>query len=512
MAMRTQVSALAPWYPRSFVGLLVAGFLLVALPLAGGLLYSAWSAQQLAEHSRNAVFDAAQASRSSRSLVNRVGSLERLAHQLAVVREPEVVADFDRVHHSFVEVAGDLSRMPLDSEQLSALQRTVTKEKALYERLMQPQAAQSAPRGVQAMRRDPAGLEVRSIATQAGELAEAAYEVMTISYLVADREVEKLRSRAEAVQRQSIVLVLIALAAALAIAFTLARMIARPIAALDSAIHQLGSADFSQPIVVNGPRDLRQLGDRLDWLRRRLTELEAQKNRFLRHLSHELKTPLTALREGAELLNDEVAGPLAPGQHQVVSIMRENSVKLQKLIQDLLDYQRALHAAAALELKRVRLDSVVREAVEAHRLAALTKGQRLTLELAPLSLEVDAEKLHSIVDNLVGNAVKFTPPGGTISVLERETPGGAAIEVIDSGPGVPAEERHSVFDLFYRGRAKAGGRIEGSGLGLAIAREFVEAHGGRITIVSGTRGGHFRVTLPKQRPAATLNEVESEAA
>src|SRR5688500_14302240 len=107
--MRTPASALAPWYPRSFVGLLVAGFLLVALPLAGGLLYSAWSAQQLAEHSRNAVFDAAQASRASRSLVNRVGSLERLAHQLAVVREPEVVADFDRVHHSFVEVAGDLS-------------------------------------------------------------------------------------------------------------------------------------------------------------------------------------------------------------------------------------------------------------------------------------------------------------------------------------------------------------------------------------------------------------------
>ena len=86
----------------------------------------------------------------------------------------------------------------------------------------------------------------------------------------------------------------------------------QPIAELDSAIRQLGGADFERPIRVSGPADLQHLGERLDWLRRRLTELEAQKNRFLRHLSHDLKTPLAALREGTELLNDQVAGPLAP--------------------------------------------------------------------------------------------------------------------------------------------------------------------------------------------------------
>ncbi|MGH8746972.1 MAG: sensor histidine kinase, partial [Burkholderiales bacterium] len=250
------------------------------------------------------------------------------------------------------------------------------------------------------------------------------------------------------------------------------------------------------PIRVRGPEDLQYLGEQLDWLRRRLTELEAQKNRFLRNVSHELKTPLTALREGAELLNDQVAGPLAPPQQQVVAIMRDNSLKLQRLIEGLLDYQHALHAAASLDLQPVELDAVVRDAARAHQLAARAKRQRVALDLKPVVVRADREKLRSIVDNLLGNAVKFTPQGGSISVVAREEGGMATLEVIDSGPGVPIEERESVFDSFFRGRAKASGRVEGSGLGLAIVREFVEAHGGRIAVVEGGRGGHFRVTLP----------------
>src|SRR6195256_2648875 len=322
-------------YPRSFLGLLLTGFTMVTLPLVGALAYSAWNT-------------------------------ERLARQLAGVEDLALAADYARVHLGFRQIADELLLLPLDEQQLAALKKTVGQEQQLYELL-----------GTQPRRRqDP-----RRISRIAAELAENAYEVLAISYLVADREVVRLRSNAEAVQRRLILLVIFSPAAALTIALALTRYISRPIAALDASIRQLGGADFSREITVRGPEDLQSLGERLDWLRRRLAELEAEKNRFLRPLSHELKTPLTALREGAELLNDQVAGPLAPPQRQVVSIMRDNSVKLQRLIEDLLDYQRALHAAASLVPRPFQLDALIAEAARGHELAMRAKGQRLVLDL-----------------------------------------------------------------------------------------------------------------------------------
>src|SRR3954468_18075944 len=470
-------------YPRSFLGLLLAGFTLVALPLVGALAYSAWNTERLTEQSRNAVYSASQAARASRSLVNRIGSIERLAQQMAVVNDTDLAADYVRVHRSFKQVADELMLLPLEEQQLVALKKTVEQEQGLYDNL----STQPWRKG------DP-----RRVGRLTAELAENAQAVLAISYLVADREVLRLRHNAETVQRQLILLVIFSTAVVLTISLALTRYISRPIAELDAAIRQLGGADFARRITVRGPEDLQSLGERLDWLRRRLAELEAEKNRFLRHLSHELKTPLTALREGAELLNDQIGGPLAPPQRQVVSIMRDNSVKLQRLIEDLLDYQRALHAAASLVPRPVSLDAFVREVAVGHELAMRAKGQQLVLKAEKVTVEADPEKLRSIIDNLLGNAVKFTPQGGSITVLAAANGGEAVIDVIDSGPGVPVEERESIFDSFFRGRAKANARVEGTGLGLAIAREFTEAHGGRISVVSDATGGHFRVKLPRK--------------
>ncbi|HEU4922679.1 MAG TPA: HAMP domain-containing sensor histidine kinase, partial [Burkholderiales bacterium] len=383
------------FYPRSFLALLLGGFTLVILPLVGALAYSAWNTERLASKSRTAVFNASQAARASRSLVDRIAAIERVAQQIALLDDPALEIDYARVHRSFKQLAAEIAQLPLDEAQAHALNVTVEREQGLYDLLT------ASPR-----RR----LESQAVGRRVDALIDNARDVLAINNRVVDREVERLRVSAENVQRNIILLLIFSTAVALAIALALTRYIARPIAEIDGAIRQLGGADFSQPIAVRGPEDLRYLGRRLDWLRRRLEEFETQKNRFLRHVSHELKTPLTALREGAELLNDQVAGPLAPPQRQVVGIMRDNSVKLQRLIEELLDYQRALHAAASLEVKLLSLNTLVQEAVRAHELAAQAKGLRLTIEVQKATLEADPQKLRSIVDNLISNAVKFTPP------------------------------------------------------------------------------------------------------
>lgn len=474
-------------FPRSFLKLLVAGFLLVALPLAMALMFSALNTERLAQQAQNAVFNAAQAARASRSLVNRISSIERIAHQYIVLADPELIADYARVRKSFRVVSIELSRLPLDADQVAALNRTIDQEQKLHDLLVAPAGGK---------------LDAKLVRSSAGDLAESAYEVLAISYVIADREVERLRTSAELVRERMSLLLIVTLALAMAIALILTRIIARPIRELDAAIRQLGSADFTRPIRVTGPDDLQYLGERLDWLRRRLTELEAQKNRFLRHISHELKTPLTALREGAELLHDEVGGPLAPQQKKVVAILRENSVKLQRMIEDLLDYQRALHAAATLERQPVRLEILLREVADAHSLEAQAKRQTVELIVPPASIEADGEKLRTVFDNLVGNALKFTPEGGRISIALTEDAESVSVAVSDTGPGVPADERRSIFDTFFRGRAQGQGRVEGSGLGLAIAREFVQAHGGTIGVASDSSGSRFSVVLPRHAGGA----------
>src|SRR6185436_18929561 len=128
-------------YPRSFLGLLVAAFLLVALPLMGTLLYSAWHTQRLTEQSRSAVSGAAETARASRSMVNRIGSIERLALQLAALQDPQLRTDFTRAHASFKQIAGELAALPLDERQRAAFGRTMEREQALLDLI------QSPPRG-----------------------------------------------------------------------------------------------------------------------------------------------------------------------------------------------------------------------------------------------------------------------------------------------------------------------------------------------------------------------------
>jgi two-component system sensor histidine kinase GlrK len=304
-------------------------------------------------------------------------------------------------HRSFRQLADEIGQLPLDGSQLGALNRAVGYEQALYDLLT------GMPR---------ARIEPAEITERVDQLIDAAREVLAINNLIVDREVEHLRASADEVQRGLILLLLFSTAVALTIALALTRYISRPIAAIDNAIRQLGAADFSRPIVVRGPEDLRYLGRRLDWLRRRLEEFETQKK--------PLPAPRVARAEDAahraarrrRAAERPGGGTPRPAQKQVVSIVRDNSVKLQRLIEELLDYQRALHAAASLEVMPVVLDSLVAEAARAHELAARSKNLRLEVDAEAAMLEADPEKLRSIIDNLVSNAVKFTPPGGRITV------------------------------------------------------------------------------------------------
>ena len=170
-------------------------------------------------------------------------------------------------------------------------------------------------------------------------------------------------------------------------------------------------------------------------MRQRLADLEEQKNRFLRHMSHELKTPLTALREGAELLSDEVVGKLAPEQREIAEILRHNSIELQKLIEDLLNYGASQFHKPALDITPVDLKRVTHRVLDDHKLALRAKDLKLDVKVQDLKLSADFEKLRVMLDNLVSNAIKFSPAGATISVDGAVAVGRSRDGRGGSGPG-----------------------------------------------------------------------------
>jgi len=470
------------YYPRSFLALLLLAFLLVAAPLVIAFYNAAVYVEQLAGQSQTAVSQAAKASRGSRLLVEQTTALERVVRQYLILDDEELLNDYARIRANFKANTSELSLQPLDEIQLNELNHTIDTEQSLYEQLT----------------RKPVTREDKtSLVGGYMVLSDLARNVLNTSNALIDREVESMRQTGERAQGTLWLQLAATLPLGVLLAIGVTVFIARPIRQIDQAIRRLGAGEFEGDIRVVGPADLKYLGDRLDWLRQRLIELEQQKRLFLRHVSHELKTPLTALREGSELLVEGTAGPLSEGQREIVEILRQKSWQLQRLIEDLLNYHRAQESVGRLDLGAVRFDRVVEEALEDHRLAIQARRIRADLHLDPVALQADEEKLRAVAANLVSNAVKYSPDEGMISLTLRQQGGDVVFDIGDAGPGIPAEDRERVFDWFYQGGDAHRGRVRGSGLGLAIAREFVLAHGGRIEVLQEPGpGAHFRVTLP----------------
>ena len=473
------------YYPRSFLKLILAGFSLAVLPLIFALINNAYSIHQLATHSQRAVYQAVQTTQSTRFLIEQITSMERSIRQFAIIGDPSLLQGYALAHERFIATVRKMSVLPLDSKQKQAVMALRDREFSLFERI----GRSGAKPGI-----------VNPAATELAELAETARVLDEQGNSLVDREVDTMQKMAGEIQKFIFwqLLALVPIALLLVVGATM--LISKPIAQLESAIQKLGEGRFDVRVAVTGPADLESLGHQLDWLRLRLLDLEEQKSRFLRHVSHELKTPLTALREGVELLSDEVTGKMTAGQFEIARILRQNTLKLQKLIEDLLSYHSAQFHTSALSFSQVNLKGLATSVAQQHSLAMRAKNLSLNLAASEFSIEADENKIEAVVDNLLSNAIKFSPAGGTIRVQLRRRGSDVVIDVMDEGPGILPEDRSRVFEPFYQGGSEYTGPVKGTGLGLAIVREYVNAHHGSVEIiVDGNPGAHLRVILPTRQ-------------
>jgi two-component system, NtrC family, sensor histidine kinase GlrK len=483
---------------------MLVGLVLIAVPLLIAILTAILQIRDLADSGQKIVVQGVTAARASQALFNQVASLERTARLYEVLNDPKLIESYRTQDEHLSLTRAQLQR------------QATSDERQTLEELGQLQESTRAM-----VTTTPAGAGAAAAEDLSGRFTQLSALVERIaqeSNAQVDTEAAALQQRTLDARKRLLWQAALLVPLAVIAVFVLTIGVGRPLRQLDRAISELGEGTFTNPIAVAGPHDLERLGGQLEWLRLRLLELAHERNRFLRHMSHELKTPLANIREGTELLMDGAVGELDSNQREVAAILRENGIKLQRMIENLLSFSAWQTSSVGLEATEFRLRPLVKQVLENQQLTLLSQRVRLDVHVEDVTLLADRGKIRLILENLVSNAVKYSPKGGTIHLQARAAGQDLILDVADSGPGIPAEDRGHIFDAFYTGRAAKSTAVKGTGIGLSVVLEFVSAHGGTVQIVDGQfPGAHFRITMPIRatsgdRPVSALQKEQAHAA
>jgi two-component system sensor histidine kinase GlrK len=466
---------------------MVAGFLLIALLLGWATVRSWLLVEDFVDKSQQATRSALQVNQAVQDLAERSVSLERNSRQFIVLKDPAILVRVDR------EIAASLVS-------LDRLEAVIGDN---YDALgaLAADWRQSATALATELRNSP-GVSHTTPATLA-QLADISRDLDRLGRRWINEQPGIIETQLVEKRQQLGAFVAAAVGGALFVALAMSWWLSRPLRAIERTIERLGQSRFDEPVPVRGPADLREVGRRLDWLRTRLGALESERERSLRHVSHELKTPLTALREGIALLQEEVVGALDSAQAEVVDILQHNVMTLQRHIESLLRLNAISFEARRLNHRPLAIDKL---------LADVVRGRELQIQARKLSVEcaapattclLDGEKLHVALDNLLSNAIDFSPEGALIRFEAKLSGKRLQVACIDQGNGVAAEDAERIFEPFVQGKRAPPTPRQGSGVGLSIVRELTSAMGGTVRVVKNdlgsARGATFEIELPYER-------------
>lgn len=468
---------------QSVLSLQLAGFALVALPLLVGLIVSAQQIGRVTRHSEQLLERAIEATQSTRRIADRATAFERAARQYRILMDADARASLLERHR---QLGSDLAAFTalVERRALAERARTLAGESRRLHRLtLELKADSEWP--------DRLAESFERLGAHAGELLAA-------TEAAASDELEALEAMGKRARSVALLSLIVALPIVLLLALLMAASFNRRIRQLDRGMRALAHPDRARIEQVTSPRDLRALSVRLEWVRRRLVRTERERRQFVGQISHELKTPLSAIREGTSLLADQGYGRLGERQQEVIDIIQTNILRLQEQIENLLRFNRLQSRPTLARRAAVSLDALIERVLDSHRLGI--DSRRIAIQRAGqagLEISADPDMLATALDNLVSNALKYSPPGETIGIETARDEDRVVIRVADRGPGVPAADRARLFEPFYRGASRYNRRLAGSGLGLAICRDLVRAHGGEVRLVEHRRwSAVFAIELP----------------
>ncbi|MCH9693230.1 MAG: HAMP domain-containing histidine kinase [Gammaproteobacteria bacterium] len=474
--------------PRSLNGLILVGFAIVALPLLVAVVWGVVNLDRVAEQSEELVSTGIEAADYNRRINEQLNSMERVSRQFQVLKNPDSVQIMRQDLRAFANLITDIAPIVDEADATMLAASLVEEAREIVTTLGKPDATDA---------------ELAAAIALFSPLRHRVERLTNVLTAHVDGKLSALQETARNAQRVSAWQVAALVPGTIVLIAIFAVVVARPIRQIDRAIGQLGESGFSRPIEIKGPTDLERLGRQLEWLRLRLLELAQEKNKFLRHMSHELKTPLANIREGTELLLDGSVGELDAPQREVTDILRMNGLKLQQLIENLLSFSAWQTKSEVLTMSEFALRAQVISVAKAQRLALKAANIQLKLDVDDIIVIADQDKIRTVIDNLLSNAVKFTPRGGLITIRATRLVKSFVLEFGDTGPGIPAEESPRIFEAFFQGRREQGGQVGGTGIGLSVVLECIQAHEGLVELIDSDEfpGAHFRIHIPQKQDA-----------
>jgi len=326
-------------------------------------------------------------------------------------------------------------------------------------------------------------------------------ELMKVRVLSQTSILSKVKQLSEA-GRLATNAAMVTTAAAVAIGIVLSLVITwsitKPLALMKKKTAEISSGLYEADLKIVSPPEIGALGQAFNFMCDKLREVDKMKSDFYALMSHELRTPLTSIKEGTNLFLEGMGGEVTDKQRKLLSIVAEESNRLIALVNSLLDISKLEAGMVAYNFSHADLNPLIAQAV--NEIAPLAEAKKITIDrdlaaLPPLSL--DTERILQVLRNLIGNALKFTPRGGMVTVSSALANAGVSVSVKDTGPGIPQEHAAIIFDKYRQAAIAGAQRLEGTGLGLAIVKHIVNDHGGRVWVESGAgRGSTFTFFLP----------------
>ena len=477
--------------PLSLKSLIVLGFSIAIIPLLLGVMYAICGLQETSALNRTINSQVFEQTKTIHLVLQKASDIERKARLFVLLSDPALQQPYERESYeltraSFKLVLSELLNLHVDNKIALLGNELAEKENLIYQQIIDSEIDKSFELSL-----DEAFLGFRESSNTLSKEFDAHVE----------RTFNELHQLSQSLEHDLLIKGAVLLLASCLFLLIFLTVLLRSWQQLDNSIRRLCSEELQEPIEVNGPTDMRYLGERLEWLRMHLNTLERSKQQLMGILAHEIEQPLHSLRQCKKLLFATTHAELEGTLEDVAKEMNTSVAKLQAVSEQLLKFSQ-LHASSTLDQKQnVYMQELLESVIEDFQDVLQAKSIRLNKLIRPIKIEGFPKQLRGMLEQLLSNAIKFSPSAGEIRIKLCKSRDRMKLEIEDDGPGIVPEELSHIFEPFYRGTPSTPTEAsnQGPGLGLALVQEYVSNHQGKIKFIDPRKDQHgtcVRVQIP----------------